>query len=142
MDTLRDHTDLKKTLVIPSDLNAARSLEERLLDEVGRLRYGQADLFAIKLALEEGLINAIKHGNRYDPAKSVRITYDIDERHAEITIADEGAGFRADAVPDPTADENLERPCGRGLMLIRAYMDEVTFNERGTAIRLVKRKAS
>lgn len=131
-----------KTLVIPSDLNAARNLEEKLLEEVDRLGYGEADIFAIKLALEEGLINAIKHGNGYDPGKSVHITYTIDNQHAEITIADEGLGFRAEQVPDPTTDENLERPCGRGLMLMRAYMDEVTFNETGTAIRLVKRKAS
>jgi serine/threonine-protein kinase RsbW len=55
-------------------------------------------------------------------------------------VTDEGPGFRLDDVPDPTADENLQRPCGRGLMLIRAYMDEVSFNETGNEITMVKRK--
>lgn len=127
-------------MVISSNLNEARRLEEQLLREVARFGYEEADTFAIKLALEEGLVNAIKHGNRYDQKKTVRVESRIDENEAAFTITDEGRGFRLDNVPDPTADENLERPCGRGLMLIRAFMDEVSYNDTGNQVRLVKRR--
>ncbi|MBN1942483.1 MAG: ATP-binding protein [Phycisphaerae bacterium] len=127
-------------MVISSNLKEARQLEEQLLRDVARFGYEEADAFAIKLALEEGLVNAIKHGNKYDQKKTVRVVSQIDEHEAAFTITDEGAGFRLTDVPDPTADENLERPCGRGLMLIRAFMDEVSYNETGNQVRLVKRR--
>lgn len=129
-------------MVISSDLNEARQLEEQLLQKVVRFGYDEADTFAIKLALEEGLVNAIKHGNKYDASKSVKVTCQIDENEASFTIADEGPGFCPKDVPDPTADENIERPCGRGLMLIRAFMDEVSYNKSGNQLRLVKRRSS
>ncbi len=129
-------------MVIPSDLNEARQLEERLLEEVVRHGYSQGDVFAVKLALEEVLVNAIKHGNKYDSNKSVNVAHEIDEHQAVFTITDEGKGFRPADVPDPTADENLEKPCGRGLMLMRAFMDEVSYNDRGNQVRLMKRKSS
>ncbi|MBN1555645.1 MAG: ATP-binding protein [Phycisphaerae bacterium] len=128
-------------MVISSNLNEARRLEEQLLQEVIRYGYAEADAFAIKLALEEGLVNAIKHGNKYDGKKTVRVVSRIDENEAAFTITDEGEGFRLADVPDPTADENLERPCGRGLMLIQAFMDEVSYNETGNQVRLVKRRS-
>lgn len=133
---------LEDTMVISSDLNEARQLEERLLREVARFGYDEADTFAIKLALEEGLVNAIKHGNQYDQTKSVHVTRQIDEYQAVFTITDEGPGFRLAEVPDPTADENIERPCGRGLMLIQAFMDEVEYSKTGNQVRLVKRRSS
>jgi serine/threonine-protein kinase RsbW len=126
--------------VIQSDLEEARQLEERLLEEVQAQGFSEAECFAIKLALEEGLINAIKHGNRYDPNKTVTVCYEIVPQKVSFAIADEGPGFSACNVPDPTADENLERPCGRGIMLIRAYMDEVSYNEEGNELRMVKRR--
>ena len=70
----------------------------------------------------------------------MRVVSQIDENEASFTITDEGPGFHLSEVPDPTADENLERPCGRGLMLIRAFMDEVSYNESGNQVRLVKRR--
>jgi serine/threonine-protein kinase RsbW len=129
------------TMVIASELQAARQVEEALLARVNEHGYNEAATFAIKLALEEGLNNAIKHGNGYDPAKQVRVEIDVDASRTVIVITDEGRGFKPEQVPDPTADENLERPCGRGLMLMRAYMDEVTHNERGNQVRMVKRNA-
>lgn len=129
-------------MVITSDLNEARRLEEQLLEEVVRRGYGEAEVFAIKLALEEVLVNAIKHGNKYDPSKTIQVDHEIDEHRVVITITDEGKGFCPSNVPDPTADENLEKPCGRGLMLMRAFMDEVVYNDRGNQVRLCKRKCS
>ncbi len=125
-------------MVIASDLKAAREAEERILREAAKLGYSDRCAFAIKLALEEGLNNAIKHGNGFDPHKTVVIACDLNAERIEIVITDEGGGFEPDDVPDPTADENLEKPCGRGIMLMRAYMDEVSFNESGNRLRMVK----
>ena len=126
--------------VIPSDPRAARRLAEEILSRVRSRGYGKEVCFAIRLALEEALINAIKHGNRSDPDKKVRVCAEVGEDLTAITVADEGEGFNPDSVPDPTADENLEKPCGRGIMLMRAYMDEVRFNDRGNEVRMIKRK--
>ncbi len=132
---------LAETRVIPSDLLQARQLEESILEEVSRHGYGDTDSFAIKLALEEGLNNAIRHGNGQDPAKTVEVQFEITDEKAVITISDQGKGFCPECVPDCTAEENLEKPSGRGIMLIHAYMDEVTYNETGNQVRMVKHKS-
>lgn len=132
---------LRRRIVIASKLVEARAVEDEILDHVGRLNYDDSAVFGIKLALEEGLNNAIKHGNACDPARTVEVVYDVSEKQLEVTITDEGHGFQPDDVPDPTADENLEKPSGRGIMLMRAYMDEVEYNKRGNRLRLVKRKS-
>ena len=98
----------------------------------------ERDLFCIKLALEEALVNAIKHGNQMDRSKKVHISYRLLADRFEIHIADEGPGFDPSDVPDPTALENLERPCGRGLMLMRHYMSEVAFHGRGNCVCMTK----
>ena len=103
--------------------------------------YSEGDQFAIKLALEEGLNNAIKHGNAYDPAKTVQVTFAVTPQQVDISITDEGQGFDPARVPDPTCDENLEKPCGRGIMLMRAYMDEVHYNPCGNQVRMVKKNS-
>lgn len=130
---------LPEKMVIASNLEAARAVEKAILREVACHGYDEAATFAIKLALEEGLNNAIKHGNRYDSGKSVEVHFDIDGERASVTITDQGKGFDLSAVPDPTADENLEKPCGRGIMLMCAYMDEVRYNEKGNRVHMVKR---
>ena len=124
-------------LVIPSDTAEAR----RIQDEIERLLQpacSERDLFSIKLALEEALVNAIKHGNQYDRNKKVEVAYSVQGDRFTIHITDEGEGFDPADVPDPTAIENLERPCGRGLMLMNYYMTEVTYNDRGNSVLLSK----
>lgn len=128
-------------MVISSSLDDARVLEERLLSEVSEFDFSEADMFAIKLALEESLVNAIKHGNKFNLSKQVTVTWEITGKCAKFCISDEGDGFMPEKVPDPTCDENLLRPCGRGLMLMRAYMDEVSFNDPGNQVSLVKFKS-
>jgi serine/threonine-protein kinase RsbW len=95
-------------------------------------------LFSIKLALEEALINAIKHGNRKDPQKKVFVAANISARRAEITIEDEGAGFDRCSVPDPTIEENLEKCSGRGILLMEAYMDRVKWDRGGRRVKVIK----
>ena len=99
-------------------------------------------LFAVRLALEEALSNAIKHGNRFDPDKTVTVRFAVEPETVKLTITDQGSGFNPAAVPDPTTDEHLEDPSGRGITLMRAYMDEVVYNSRGNEVRMLKRISS
>ena len=91
--------------------------------------------------MEEALINAIKHGNHYDPAKTVEIVCQIFPDRIRIEIADQGKGFDLAAVPDPTDPDNLESPCGRGIMLMRSFMSRVEFNETGNRVLLERDKS-
>ena len=126
---------------IPSDIKAAGEVEQRLLEAVGRHGYSDECMFAIRLALEEALTNAIKHGNGEDPGKRVQVRFDVDDERVVIVIRDQGEGFDPGGVPDPTVDENLEKPAGRGIMLMRAYTDELTFRDQGREVCMVKRKS-
>ncbi len=128
------------TVVIPSDRAAAERVERAIAQQLKDAGYSEQALFAVRLAVDEALANAIHHGNRDDPAKHVTIEYQVTPEVFRITITDEGGGFRPEGLPDPTARENLERPNGRGVMLMRAYMTEVSFNEAGNAVTLVKRR--
>src|SRR5438552_3938665 len=123
---------------IASDPAEARKLQEEIERQLKDTLFSEKEVFSIKLALEEALINAIKHGNQFDRNKKVRISYSVHRDRFDIFIRDEGAGFDPADVPDPTAFENLERPCGRGLMLIKHYMTEVEYNQRGNAVTMAK----
>jgi serine/threonine-protein kinase RsbW len=125
---------------ISSDPAEARRVQEEIERALKAHNYAEPEIFAIRLAVEEALVNAIKHGNRLDRAKKVRVAYHVRAEHFEIVVADEGPGFDPDDVPDPTAAENLERCCGRGLMLMRHYMCEVAFNRRGNSVRMRKHR--
>jgi serine/threonine-protein kinase RsbW len=121
-----------------SSLGRARQVEAEILGDCERHRYGEADIFAIKLALEEALVNAVKHGNKMDPAKVVRVQYHVTDQRADVVIEDQGSGFNPAAVPNPTDDCNLEMCSGRGILLMRAYMSSVVFNPQGNKVTLTK----
>ena len=125
-------------LVIASDPAEARSIQEQIEQLLLERQAHDHDIFSIRLALEEALVNAIKHGNQMDLQKKVQVSYRLLADRFEVAIADEGSGFDPNDVPDPTAIENLERPCGRGLMLMRHYMSEVRYNDRGNAVVMSK----
>lgn len=125
-------------LTIPSDLGEARRVQELIADALQTNGYTEHDTFAIKLALEEALVNAIKHGNQLDPDKQVFVVFNVTAERFDIRITDEGAGFNPEDVPDPTAIENLERPCGRGLLLMRGFMTEVEYHGRGNVVTMAK----
>jgi serine/threonine-protein kinase RsbW len=124
---------------IPSDLAAVREVQSSILDDIKRHGYGSESTFAIKLALEEVLINAIKHGNKFDPKKKVHVESNVTREMAEIIIEDEGAGFERVEVPDPTLTENLTKCSGRGILLIEAYMSSVEYSNKGRRVRLTKK---
>jgi serine/threonine-protein kinase RsbW len=125
-------------LTIPSDAAEARRIQDEIEQHLHARHVSEHDIFSIKLALEEALVNAIKHGNQMDRAKKVHISYQLFADRFDVQIADDGSGFDPNDVPDPTAFENLERPCGRGLMLMRHYMTEVLFNQRGNGVCMSK----
>ena len=134
------HQALSTNLLIGSDAAEARRVQEEIEAALKAQQYSEHDIFSIRLAVEEALVNAIKHGNRMDRTKKVQVSYRVHPDHFEVCIADEGSGFDPQDVPDPTAAENLERPSGRGLMLMRHYMSEVSFSTPGNAVRMRKRR--
>ena len=128
----------EKTL--PTSLEVIRETQREVLMRLRELGYDEDHRFAVRLAFEEALVNAMKHGNRMDPSRSVRVRYRVSPERVEIYVADEGPGFDPGIVPDPTADETLRRPCGRGIMLMRSYMDEVSYTARGSEVHMVKHR--
>ena len=125
---------------IPSTTEAGHDIIAMLLEELGRFGWADHDVFGIHLAVEEALMNAIKHGNQKDESKFVDVIYRVSGEAVKIEILDEGDGFDPEAVPDPTEEENLEIPSGRGLMLMRSYMTSVVFNESGNQVVMEKFK--
>jgi serine/threonine-protein kinase RsbW len=124
---------------IPSNSTAGRRVQEQIMNEVIRRGYNHQSTFAIKLALEEAVNNAIKHGNRLNSRKHVHIQAFVAAGKAEFIIEDEGPGFDRSGVPDPTLEENLEKCSGRGILLIEAYMDKVEWSLGGRRLRMLKK---
>ena len=118
------------------------SVQDAVAAALAARGYDEGAMFAIRLAIEESLVNAFRHGNRGDPNKSVFFRADIDEIRAVFEVQDQGPGFDPRAIPDPTEDENLEIPSGRGVMLIKAYMTEVEFVKPGNVLRMRYAKPS
>lgn len=126
--------------VIPSDLRATAVPKQAILDDLQRNNYRDEEMFGIKLALEEALTNAVKHGNQSDQAKKIIVRYAITEHKAVIVVRDEGPGFAPDQIPDPTQPDRLPLPSGRGIMLMRAYMDVVEYRDQGREVYFVKHR--
>lgn len=126
--------------VIPSDSAEAFHLQQHLLNLLRLHHFDEADLYAVRLALEEVFVNAIKHGNKCDPHKQIHIHYRVDPDGFYIHVRDEGSGFSPDNIPDPRRCEHLEEPNGRGLLLIKHYMNEVYYLENGSVVVMCKRK--
>jgi serine/threonine-protein kinase RsbW len=88
------------------------------------------------VAVTEAVNNAIQHGNKYDPSKMVNISYEIDNDRIAFVISDEGTGFDYYNLPDPTAPENLEKPTGRGVFLMKHLADQIIFSDQGKVVEL------
>jgi serine/threonine-protein kinase RsbW len=113
-----------------------------LCDRVGAAMkaagYAGPDIFAVRLALEEATVNAIKHGHQGDAAKTVQVTFRVTAEQVLLTVEDEGEGFDPRLVADPLSPENIDRSSGRGLLLMRHYMTWVKYNDRGNMVSLCK----
>lgn len=145
MKRIRTKANLQKANDLPwvaarfeTCLQKARKVEEAILEECKNVGFPEHDLFAIKLAVEEALVNAVKHGNCNDKSKCVKVQYRITPERCDITIEDEGPGFDPACVPDPTDDANIEENHGRGILLMRAYMSSVVYSPSGNRVTLTK----
>jgi serine/threonine-protein kinase RsbW len=122
----------------PSNFDTGCDVQRQILAEVERHGFNPNSLFATRLALEEALVNAIKHGNKLDPRKRVIVEAKVTDKRVEIEIEDQGPGFSRSSVPDPTAVENLCKCSGRGILLIEAYMNSVEWSQGGRRVRMVR----
>jgi len=128
------------SMVVASTLSASENVCHGIMSRLQDCGFSREDLFAVHLALQEAFINAVRHGNKMDPNKQVKIEYSIASDKVEITIADDGDGFDPQAVPDPRCGENLYKPGGRGLLLMCSYMDVVQHNRQGNSVSMVRYK--
>ena len=126
------------SVVLESKPAAVASVCEQLLSTLKSCDFSQKDIFAVHLALEEAFINAVRHGNKMDPSKQIKIDYSISNDKIEISVTDEGSGFKPNSVPDPRCGENIYKTDGRGLFLISSYMDVVDFNKTGNCVHMVR----
>jgi serine/threonine-protein kinase RsbW len=121
----------------PEDL---APVHEELLGAVGSLNYPDASTFALRLVLEEAVSNAFRHGNRHHPDGHVDVEWEVEPDQVRIEVEDQGRGFDLATLPDPTDEDRLELPSGRGVMLIHAYMSEVRYNEAGNRVTMIYRR--
>ncbi|MCP4171996.1 MAG: ATP-binding protein [Fuerstiella sp.] len=127
---------------IPSDTTEGLAVQEQIIALMEKHEYSMRDIFAMRLSLEEGITNAIKHGNGNDLEKKVTVFADVSDEKLRVEVTDEGEGFVPEAVPDPTDDNFIERACGRGLMLMRAYLNFVEYSEGGTRLTMERERNS
>ena len=123
-------------MVLTSSTGQIDKAQRSLVSAAQQRGYDRSSCFALRLALEEALSNAILHGNRSNPQKSVTVRYQVDSGRVVIEVEDQGEGFDPEAVPDATRTENLLIPAGRGIILMRAYMTEVHFAAPGNRVRM------
>lgn len=127
--------------MLDSSLESVDRAEEIVLQAAREVGFDDDDQHRVGIAVRECMVNAVAHGNRYNARKKVRLHVSWNNTKLEIDIEDEGAGFEVGDVPDPRDEANLMRHSGRGLLMIRAFMDEIEYRKRepkGTRVRMVK----
>jgi serine/threonine-protein kinase RsbW len=139
-DVDSDQAGIRLRIQVPGRVDAITPAVERVMSAVRALPHTWGKEFEIETALREALSNAVRHGCRSDPSRSVEVTVACDEQPGVlITVSDPGPGFDPDTVPSPTGAPFVLRHSGRGLYLIRQLMDEVSFVRNGAEIRMRKR---
>ncbi len=126
---------------LDSTLDSVDSAENLVLDLAQKAGFPEEDLHKIGMAVRESMVNAVVHGNQYSAHKKVHVSVSKAPDRLTVTIADQGKGFDLEKIPDPLADQNLLRFSGRGMFLIRAFMDELQvrrLSPLGTEVTLVK----
>lgn len=124
---------------LPSAISTMHAVLDYLMKRVEKLGVINPEQSNLFIALDEAFVNAVKHGNKFDSNKLVRITADISAKEARFTVEDEGEGFDVNAIPDPLDPTNLFKTSGRGVLFIYNIMDEVKYNERGNRLTMVKK---
>ena len=127
---------------IPRRQAAGKQVVDQVRERLEQAEWSPHDVFSVHLAVEEAIVNAIKHGNRLDASKRVHVACRGSTDRFWIEIIDEGSGFDPDQLPDPTDDENLECPCGRGVLLMRNFMSRVEFSQQGKCVVMEKHRGT
>ncbi len=137
--SLFSHVHEKIEFELPSDLALMNGVLEYLQERVAKLGLIRPERSNLFVALDEAFVNAVKHGNKNDLTKLVKITAELSPKEASFTVEDEGEGFDIREIPDPCDPENLFRTSGRGVLLIYNIMDEVEYNAQGNRVKMIKR---
>jgi len=134
-------TDQRVSYTLDSTLETVDSAEQTASRIAAETGFDEEEVMRIAMAVREAAVNAVLHGNAYDPGKKVKLDFESSGGDLVITIRDQGKGLDMTKVPDPLAPENLLKTSGRGIFLMRSFMDEVHINpyQSGTEIKLVKR---
>ena len=132
---LHEHIEFE----VPSAISLMHIVLEYLMKRVEKLGVVKAEQSNLFVALDEAFVNAVKHGNKFDAKKLVRIIAEVSAAEARFTIEDEGEGFDVNSIPDPLDPTNLFKTSGRGVLFIYNIMDEVKYNERGNRLTMIKR---
>ena len=127
--------------VIPSKAGAHRPVVEEILDRLEQEQWSSHDVFSVRMALEEALVNAIKHGNRLDHKKKVAIACKMATTGCGSRSPTRGPASVPSTFPIHCDPANIERPSGRGIMLMRCYMTRVEYNEAGNVVEMEKERA-
>jgi serine/threonine-protein kinase RsbW len=127
--------------IVLQSLAELRPVADKVEDWMRVLGFSRKDFFAVRLALEEAVVNAFRHGTRGEPGKAVRVSYVVTPDDVFVEVEDDGPGFDPGLAPDPLAVGNVERVTGRGLFLMRAYMTGVSFNAQGNRVALWRRRS-
>jgi serine/threonine-protein kinase RsbW len=131
----------RREIELPSERGASRLITEDLLEQLGVHGWSPSDIFAIHLAAEEAIVNAIVHGNKLDPSKVVQVACVVSPTVARIEVTDEGPGFDPGSVPDCRLEDRLDAPNGRGVMLMRTFMTRIEYNARGNRVLMEKQRS-
>jgi serine/threonine-protein kinase RsbW len=128
------------TYTLESSLDSVNRVEQAAEEMARTAGLEDEDIYRVAMAVREAAVNAVLHGNSYDPEKSITATFESTADSLIVKIADQGKGLDPDTLPDPLAPENLLRGSGRGIFLIRSFMDEVHFRQLqpGTELTLIK----
>jgi serine/threonine-protein kinase RsbW len=113
-------------------------IQDNVLTRMIDFQYSETDLFSVRVAIEEALANALLHGHQGDKSIDIDVFWRVDDKSVEISVKDQGRGYDPTKVPDPTADENLTLPSGRGVAMIRSFMDDVIVNDRGNKVTMTR----
>jgi len=135
LSRVREKIDLE----LPSDLTLMNAVLDYLLGRVAKLGMIEVEQSNLYIALDEAFVNAVKHGNRQNPEKLLRVTAELSAGEAIFTVEDEGDGFDVRSIPDPCDPANLFKSSGRGVLLIYNIMDEVEYSDRGNRLKMVAR---
>ena len=125
---------------LDSTLETVDSAEEKATNIATELGFGEDEVMQISMAVREGTVNAVLHGNAYDPQKKVTLAFERKSEELVITIRDQGKGMDLSKIPNPLAPENLLKTSGRGIFLMRSFMDvvEIRPSQTGTELKLIK----